>query len=57
MKINIMDGRGVNDSELYLETCNINNNVEKPTSEPYADDLTIIFKMNNNNVGVILEML
>jgi hypothetical protein len=32
-------------------------NEEKPTSEAYADNLTIIFKMSNSSVGKILEML
>jgi hypothetical protein len=50
-----MDGHGVDDSGLYTGIANIN--VEKPTSETYVDDLTLIFKMDNNNVGLILEML
>jgi hypothetical protein len=55
MKINLMDGCGVDDSGLYTGIANVN--AEKPTSETYADDLTLIFKMENKNVSSILEML
>jgi hypothetical protein len=50
-----MDGCGVDDSGLYTGIANVNS--EKPTSEAYADDLTLIFKMDNKNVSLILEML
>jgi exonuclease III len=55
IKINLMDGRGVDDSGLYVGIADVSH--EKPTSEAYADDLTLIFKMNNRNVSLIIEML
>ncbi len=55
IKINLMDGRGVDDSGLYSGIAGVSH--EKPTSETYADDLTLIFKMDNRNVSLIIEML
>ncbi len=50
-----MDGCGVDDSGLYTGIADVSH--EKPTSETYADDLTLIFKMDNRNVSLIIEML
>ncbi len=35
----------------------VHEGMEKLTSEAYADDLTILFKMSNDSVGKILQML
>ncbi len=57
MKINLLTDNGIDDSGLYIDIVRREMNEEKPTSEAYADDLTIIFRMNNSSVGNILEML
>ncbi len=57
MRINLEDGRGIDDSGLYIGLGEVRDNLEKPTSETYADDLTIIFKMSENSVNVVLQVL
>jgi hypothetical protein len=57
MKINSMEGNGINDSGLYVDIVRNLGGLEKPTSETYADDLTIIFKMSGNSVEIILRVL
>ncbi len=57
MRINLEEGNGIDDSGLYIGIGEIRDNWEKPTSETYADDLTIIFKMSENSVNVILRVL
>ncbi len=57
MKINRMEGNGIDDSGLYVDIVRNLDGLEKPTSETYADDLTIIFKMSGNSVEIILMVL
>ncbi len=54
IRINMLEGRGIDDSGLYVDIVRDIDGVEKLTSETYADDLTIIFRMSENSVEIIL---
>jgi hypothetical protein len=57
MRLRIIGMNGLDDSDLYMGVIHGNNVTERAMSEAYADDLTIIFKMSDEGVGVILELL
>jgi hypothetical protein len=57
MRINLEEGNGIDDGGLYIGIGEIRDNWEKPTSETYADDLTIISKMSENSVNAVLQVL
>jgi hypothetical protein len=57
IRINMLEGRGIDDSGLYVDIVRDMDALEKLTSETYADDLTIIFRMSENSVGKILTLL
>jgi hypothetical protein len=57
IRINMLEGRGIDDSGLYVDIVRDMDVLEKLTSETYADDLTIIFRMSENSVGKILTLL
>ncbi len=51
-----MDGEGINSCEFIKQKL-LNCNIESMTAEAYADDLTIIFKMSNESVDSIMNIL
>jgi hypothetical protein len=53
----MLEGRGIDDSGLYVDIVRDIDGLEKLTSETYADDLTIIFRMSENSVEIILRLL
>ncbi len=53
----MLEGRGIDDSGLYVDIIREMDGLEKLTSETYADDLTIIFRMSENGVDIILKLL
>jgi hypothetical protein len=58
IRLRILNGWGIDDAELFVEMIGVDqNNVEPMTGEAYADDLTIIFKMSEMGVAMILELL
>ncbi len=57
IRINMLEGRGIDDSGLYVDIVRDIDGLEKLTSETYADDLTIIFRMSENSVEIILRLL
>jgi hypothetical protein len=57
MRLNLMEGRGIDESGIYIEVINLDNSLEPSTGEAYADDLTIIFKMGEDGVRQILKLL
>jgi hypothetical protein len=57
MRLRIIGMNGLDDNQLYIDVIHGNNVAENAMSEAYADDLTIIFKMSNDGVGVILQLL
>jgi hypothetical protein len=56
IKIRSMQGGGIDCCNFILRTIG-GIDVEAVTAEAYADDLTILFKMSDNSVRVILEVL
>jgi hypothetical protein len=55
MRINLEEGDGIGDSGLYTGIGETRSNCERTTSETYADDLTVIFKMSENSVRVFYK--
>jgi hypothetical protein len=56
IKILLMQGEGIDCCNFILEKIR-NIDIESVTAEAYADDLTVIFKMSNNSVRIILDVL
>ena len=56
IKILLMHGRGINCCNFILDRIR-NIDIEVITAEAYADDLTVIFRMSNESVEVILDVL
>jgi hypothetical protein len=57
IRINAEEGNGIDDYGLYRGIAETLENGDKPTSETYADDLTVIFKMSENSVSKIIQVL
>jgi hypothetical protein len=57
IRINMLEGKGIDDSGLYVDIIRDLDGLEKLTSGTYADDLTIIFRMSENSVEIILRTL
>jgi hypothetical protein len=56
IKIRTMEGNGIDCCD-FIKRLIEGIDIETITAEAYADDLTIMFKMANGNVKVILDML
>jgi hypothetical protein len=56
LKITIMQGRGINACNFIKEQVE-GINIEAITAEAYADDLTVIFKMMDGSLEVIIGIL
>ncbi len=56
LKITLMEGRGINACNFIKEKVK-DLNIESLTAEAYADDLTVIFKMMDGSLEVIVNML
>jgi hypothetical protein len=56
IKIVDMEGRGIDSCNFVLEKIR-GIDIETVTAEAYADDLTLIFKMSNQSVKIIIEIL
>ncbi len=56
IKINLMESNGINCCNFIKERI-ANIDIEKITAEAYADDLTIIFKLQENSVTSILDVM
>jgi hypothetical protein len=56
IKIVDMQGRGIDSCDFVLEKIH-GIDIEAVTAEAYADDLTLIFKMSNQSVQKIIEIL
>jgi hypothetical protein len=56
IKLNLMEGNGINCCNFIKEKI-ANIDIEKLTAEAYADDLTVIFRMQDNSVNIILDVM
>jgi hypothetical protein len=56
LKISLMEGREINACNFIKEKVK-GINIEAITAEAYADDLTVIFKMLDGSLEVIIDML
>jgi hypothetical protein len=51
-----MDGKGIDECDFISRAVG-RIEIEKLTAEAYADDLTLIFKMSERAIEIILEIL